>query len=331
MFDALIRRKMAAEADQQIDKALIAGAPMMITPPRTEAGFVAALTLGAMPRIGSLWSRRYRQRGLTFELRSVFCHQSPMVLYGPCASRARCELADLLVVVDRNDQGLPWSRRASFIQVKMACRIDRVSFSGSSSKKQLALYQNWPLFDFEDPRIRLKRVDFRRGSDAFDSVSIGVIDRHILPSGSPPLLRQHAVLPTPRLAWNGLTLGRYLTRLVEGPHTGAGRVASRSLATPWSRTVQRLLEVTYNDVFHHRATLGEAAVPRGTSALTIAGPGLTYWLGENASVELRPPPPDTPGRVLRDGPIGISLIQVRISSTETPARSRGERLVARRG
>jgi hypothetical protein len=154
---------MAVKADQAIAKALLYGSNQMHFPPRSEIGFVAAVTLTGIWDIAKAWTSLCENHGLKLELSGVFCHAAPKVLFSGTKTRpSRCELADLLVVVDITTAG-NLVRRATLIQAKMARAAGRVSLSGASSAVQLDLYQNWYLFDFEEAIYGLKGIDLKAG------------------------------------------------------------------------------------------------------------------------------------------------------------------------
>lgn len=253
---------MASAANDAIHKSLLHGSNGMLLPPRTEVGFVAAVTPGAIRDIASAWTPLLVGSGFSLDLSGVFCHGAPMVTFkGTKAQSRRCELADLLIVVDVVTGNTP-IRRASLIQAKMANAAERVKLSGRSSIVQLDLYQNWHLFDFEEAAYGMNRVDFNVGKAASDSGTFGVIDRHL----KPPVWTQHAVSPTPTRTSNKVRLGGFIAEMVNGG-SGFGRLATPSLQTDWSKTVEGLLMVTYARAFHHKATLGPVSAQRGVHAV----------------------------------------------------------------
>jgi hypothetical protein len=181
---------MSIKADREVDFILSRGANFMIKTPKAEVGYVAAIALDGVFRIGAAWQQLLAHERYKLNLTSVFCHATPQITYSKAHGVSRCELADLLVVVD-----LPRVtplRIASLIQVKMANRAQRVAFAGQSSQKQLYLYQNWPRFYF------VETANF--GTDIFDiqkkvpdAGTFGIIDRHLKNSiGRPPVWAQHA-------------------------------------------------------------------------------------------------------------------------------------------
>ena len=151
---------MDAAANQAIGQVLQHGSAKMHTPPRTEVGFVAAVTLGGIKAIAKTWKPILAGAGLTLDLTGVFCHAAPMVNFTGSKRQAKsCELADLLVVVDVTRAGL-LEGRAALVQAKMARAAGRVSLSGMSTITQLDLYQNWHVFDFEDGAYGMSGVNF---------------------------------------------------------------------------------------------------------------------------------------------------------------------------
>jgi len=254
---------MASLADAAIDNALYVGSPTMIMRPRTEVGFVAAVTLGSIGDIAAAWRPLCSGLGLGLDLVGVFCHGAPLVEFTYARrERRRCELADLLLVVDINSAG-SFTRRAVLIQAKMARAAGRVSLSGASSLVQLDLYQHWPKFDFMEPVYGMSNVDFTQGATTSDSGTIGVIDRHFRKQ---PVWTQHPASPTPAIIRAEPHLGEFMAEMVGGA-SGFGRPATPSLQTDWSETVEQLLKETYRRAFHHKPTLGPTSVPRGVRAI----------------------------------------------------------------
>ncbi|OAP35835.1 hypothetical protein AU381_16770 [Sinorhizobium glycinis] len=251
---------MASSASAAIGQSLSRGAPAMINVPRTEPGLVAAVTSHAVPTIARNWRRILAPHGVRIELSAVFTHQAPRVRFKSTHKvRALCELADLLLVVDDEDTG---RRRASLIQAKMASQRGTVKISRLQDKLQLDLFQNWPIFDFEEPIYKLAKLNFHHGGPAAQCGRYGVIDRHWNgPPRSPDWSQMHPS-NVPGKTAGSQTLADFIVRLVSGR---AGRDATLSLRTDWSKTVDALMTITYARQFQHRATLGAARFPRGNS------------------------------------------------------------------
>lgn len=307
---------MSAASDQAIGQALLVGSQAMITPPRAEVGFVAAVTLGAIGDIATAWKPLCAGLGFRLELHGVFCHAVPIVRFRDGNGHVkRCELADLLVVIDITT-GSTFLRRAALIQAKMARAAARVSVTGKSSITQLDLYQYWHRFDFEEPAIDMRRVNFNAGTGAAYSGTFGVIDRHLRDRAwEPPVWTQHAARPTPEIIISSHPrLGEFMTEMVDGTKAGFGRLATPSMQTDWSKAVERLLKVTYERVFTHRATLGGVRSRRGVSAVaclsfkTAAELARGIW-GQSGG---RPPFDDIPVLEFDDPPAGISLVHVEL-------------------
>lgn len=325
MLARKIVEAMSATADQAIGQALLVGSQAMITPPRAEVGFVAAVTLGAIGDIATAWTPLCAGLGFTLELHSVFCHAVPIVRFRDGNGRAkRCELADLLVVIDIMTGGT-LLRRATLIQAKMARAAARVSVTGKSSATQLDLYQNWHRFDFEEPALDMQRVNFGMGTGAAYSGTFGVIDRHLRDRAwEPPVWTQHAARPTPEIIISSdPRLGKFMAEIVDGTKTGFGRLATPSMQTDWSKAVERLLKVTYEHVLTHRATLGVVRPRRGVSAVaclsfkTAAEFARGIW-GQSGG---HPPFEDIPLLEFDDPPAGISLVHVELHDERSPSRS----------
>jgi hypothetical protein len=303
---------MASAANSGIDNALLVGSDAMLSPPRSEVGFVAAVTLGGIPDIAKAWKPLCAGCGLTLQLTGVFCHAAPMVKFiDGHGKRRHCELADLLLVVDVTSAGAV-VRRAALVQAKMARAAERVSLSGKSSRAQLDLYQNWYRFDFDDAAYGMTRVNFMNGGVGTSSGTFGVIDRHLK---SPPVWTQHAARPKPSVILYQPELGEFIAEMVDGTRVGFGRLATPSPHNDWSKAVKRLLKVTYARAFHHKATLNSAGARRGVRTVaclnfqSMAGLTGEMWGGSNGR-----PPHD--GVVIREDDcehLGISLMHIQIA------------------
>lgn len=297
---------MIKSAQDEITQALAFGSPGMIAIPRTEPGLVAAVHLGAVPRIASAWKAELAPLGATIKLSGVFCHQSPMVTYiDSKGSVRRCELADLLVVVDSQ---MPWfmGRTAVLIQAKMAAAYGTVSPTGVSSLTQLELYQRWPAFDFEQAAYRMTAVDIKHGTDHALSGTFGVIDRHWRRSGA-PRWSQHPASPTPCKTKGFPELGKFLARMCVGV-PGFGRDANPTAGTAWSNMIEKLLRENQVKMFQHKATLGGVFANRSVKAfmqMQSVPPFFSITSGGAA-------PPDGEFEVLEDGPTGISMLHIEV-------------------
>jgi hypothetical protein len=124
MLPRRIVAEMADTANDAIGNALLLGSQAMRSPPRTEVGFVAAVTLGAVRDIAAAWTGLCAGSVFSLKLFGVFCHAAPMVKFtGANGQPRRCELADLVIVVDVITAGSP-VRRAALVQAKMAHRAE---------------------------------------------------------------------------------------------------------------------------------------------------------------------------------------------------------------
>lgn len=297
---------MSKSAQAEITQALAWGAPGMRATPRTEPGLVAAVHLGAVPNIAAAWKAELAPLGATVKLTGVFCHQSPMVTYVNAKGQGRrCELADLLVVVDSQ---LPWftGRTAVLIQAKMAAGYGTVSPTGISSLTQLELYQLWPAFDFEQASYGMKSVNLKHGTDHDRSGTFGVIDRHWRRSGA-PRWTQHPASPTPSKTTGVPELGKFLASICLGK-PGYGRNANFASGTAWSKMIDKLLCENQAKMFRHKAILGGNSAPRSVTAfmqMQAVPPVFAVTGGGTA-------PPDGQFEVLEGGQTGISTLHVEV-------------------
>jgi hypothetical protein len=268
MFPRKVIKEMADKADAAINLALFNGAQPMRGGSHSELAYVGAVTLDGLHGISAAWKPICRGLGMTMRLLGVYCHAAPQVLFDGKVRRTKCELADLLVVTDVKKKGV-LTRRAALIQAKMARAKDRVSLAGDSSRKQLDLYQNWYRFDFVESAYSMKRVDFLVGADPGSSGTFGVIDPRFY---GEPRWSQLAARPTPqRFSSQTPQLGRFIAEMTVGTRPGFGRLATPSLRTDWSKTVELLLTETYARAFTNKARNGPPRPPRGTTAIVCFG------------------------------------------------------------
>ncbi|WP_339110008.1 hypothetical protein [Thioclava sp. GXIMD4216] len=111
---------LSTAADTAIKNALMAGA-LMQRKPSNEVGFVAAVVRRGVSDIARAWSPLLLPHGLSVGVHGVFCHKSPEATFTDINGKTvKCELADLLVVVEDYLGGRPGRRWAALIQAKMA-------------------------------------------------------------------------------------------------------------------------------------------------------------------------------------------------------------------
>lgn len=306
---------LTSSADAVVDDVLLRGSHGMRARPRTEVGFVAAITLGGVPGIASAWTPLLTSHGYSLKIDGVFCHAAPIVSFmGAGGLTARCELADLLVVVDHFDAKGQLTRRASLIQAKMASKAARVSLMGNSSLRQLDLYQNWPAFSFVEVIYGSKPYGLKTVGTG-DAGSFGIIDRHFRNSvKSPPRWTQHAASPTPADITTEPTFGGFVAHMLGTSARVCGRVAVPGGTDDWSQVVDLLLKVTYEKAFRHGPTLGGSAPPRGTTAFVFRAAALLQKSGTSRRSARDWRPPFDGFEVFEDGePGGISILRLEIS------------------
>ncbi len=272
MFPRKVVKEMADEADAAINLALFNAAQPMLGGSHSELAYVGAVTLDGLHGISDAWKPICRALGMTMRLLGVYCHAAPQVSFDGKSKGTRCELADLLVVTDIKKRGV-LSRRAALIQAKMARAKDRVSLTGDSSRKQLDLYQNWYRFDFVDRAYGMTQVNFRVGAQPGNSGTFGVIDPRFY---GEPHWTQLAARPTPQIFSSQTPqLGRFIAEMADGTQPGFGRLATPSLKTDWSKTIELLLTETYARAFANKARVGPPRPPRGATAIACFGSNST--------------------------------------------------------
>jgi hypothetical protein len=257
---------LATDADREINNSL---STCSGPPPKGEVDCVAEILVNGMPAVAGAWGPTLASVGCALTLHSVFCHGSPMVDYPPGSPVNRCELADLLVVMDFVTAS-GTDRTANLIQAKLD-KHGSVAISAGTPMRQLNLYQRWPTFDFAskayDPRTR----DFV-GAIIWPSIfhDAGRYGAIVLSLGTEEWRQIDPTLPTPFITGSGLTFGDFLAGLADAqPHYGA--VAQHCIGPPpttfddWSYTVAELLDITYRHT--HRALV--RAGGSGTRGVTL--------------------------------------------------------------
>ena len=286
MLPTAIDTLLSTAADAAIQNVLAHGGAR--TPaPSGEVSAVRTMTLDGFDDIAAAWSPILWSVGCRIDLRAVFCHSRPHVTFpqiphpqypgGPLARR--CELADLLIVIDHVD---PFQeideRRAVLVQAKML-KGGKIAPSGKEWIQHELL--GWlPAFTFVDtgydPRSRDLKGTPLVGASHF-TAEYGGIDL----KSSPPVW-QHW-LPDTATPWFqlDLPLADYLAGMATGD-THCSREAVRGGADDWSFTVDELLRVTAA-----RPITKKSGVLRGndnvvgfvadTSQLPDAGGGGAYF------------------------------------------------------
>jgi hypothetical protein len=244
------------------------------------------------------------------------CHAAPLVRFKrPNGVVSSCELADLLVVVDRQRSGKP-IRIASLIQAKMAGKAMRVHLTGPSSMRQLDLYQFWPTFSFVD-RVYGPDVYNLTSKTTEDAGTFGVIDRHFKNAPrTPPLWTQHRAKPTPQVITNEPLLGTFIANMTAANASGYGRIALPGGKDDWSKVVDLLLQVTYARAFRRTSTLGAAAPQRGNTAMAYLRTGPSAGSLRGRADGSWWPPFEGFEVIEDDAPGGISVLHLTLAELE---------------
>lgn len=100
---------------------------------------------------------------------------------------------------------------------------------------------------------------------------------------------------------------------------GFGRLSTPLLQTDWSKTVERLLTVTYARAFHHKPSLGPFSAPRGIHVAACLTFATAVDLTDIAGGQLSGRPPFGDAEIIMDdgGPSGISVFHVKLTTAET--------------
>ena len=236
-----IAEQLALAAHAGFQQALASGGPRSGGRPGDEVAAVKAIVLDGFAEAAAEWTRLLGPYGYRLELRPVFVHSRPHVAFTKTdGTPGRCELADLLVVIDfqPSGDGRP-DRRAVLIQGKVA-KKGRIRLYGKEWV-QFELLSRWPRFTFAtpgyDPRARNLTGPATPGS-------------HIL-TGEYGAIHLAAALPhwtqlmvTPPKGFIGdCDFGQFLATMAFGAGM-CGREADAGGADDWSFTVDELLRVT---------------------------------------------------------------------------------------
>ena len=217
--------------------------------PSGEVSAVRTMTLDGFDEIAAAWSPIVKASGYRIELRAVFCHSRPHVTFTPVphpnypggTTPRRCELADLLIVIDHVDRLKKVDdRHAVLVQAKLL-KGGVVKLSGNEWVQHELLA--WlPPFTFVDPGYDLRSRDLSGtplvGLPAY-TAEYGGIDL----KSSPPEWR-HELTQTSAPWFNApVSLACFMAKMATG-NTNFSRKAARGGVDDWSFTVDELLRVT---------------------------------------------------------------------------------------
>ncbi|WP_375458511.1 hypothetical protein [uncultured Enterovirga sp.] len=289
---------LGAAAESVIQRALSRGG-RATSKPRGEVGAVASVTLDGTPSVAAAWRKLLPRVDLSMV--GVFCHGSPMVdVSYSNGTTGRCELADLLLVVDETDRhGAVKDRRANLVQAKLLA-----GGTLKTSSVQHHLLTGWPSFSFASGAYGSAPRDFSASGlpgRTDESGRYGAID----------------LLSTPR-SWKqnlpathntaGDSLGSFLAGMLLGI-PGFGRKAIKGAGDDWSSTMDELLTVTALQPLHHSSSLrsGRSRL-RGVFAFALV---LDDPLNTGAfAVSFDPPPIEEPPGERPARERGISVIRI---------------------
>lgn len=236
-------------ADPVIATVLTSGGTRSGKPPHDEVSAVRAMTLDGFDQIAAAWSPILKAHGYRIDLRAIFCHSRPHVTFAPVPhpkysggpTPRRCELADLLIVIDHFD---PFKkiddRHAVLIQAKML-----KGGAVKPSRKEWVQHEllAWlPSFTFVDhgydPRSRDLNGPPQVGVPAY-TAEYGGIDL----KSSPPEWWHELTQTTKPWFRSPVRLACYLAKMATGANAYS-RKAVRGGSDDWSFTVDELLRVT---------------------------------------------------------------------------------------
>ena len=293
---------LSSLATSAIQTALDAGGGRTVRP-FDEISAVKSVLSEGFKQIESDWTPILARAGYRLDLQPVFTHSRPQVV----SSAGRCELADLLVVMDESGgSGRPADRRAVLVQAKRLKDPHTRIKLDSKEYKQFDLLSGWPDFNFVeaayDKRTRNFRTLLSPADDPHLSGEYGAIDLRPTPR---TWVQQLTHLP---YTFNGdHELGDYLVHMAMGTDR-YGRIAVPGGADDWSFTVDELLSVT-----------GAKEIVEGSNVMRLQ----PYILGMMSLDDGSPPGGGgasgaEDGDGWRDGP--ISIVRLRFAPLEEPLR-----------
>ena len=216
--------------------------------PRGEVSAVRTMTLDGFDQIATAWSPILRASGYRIDLRAVFCHSRPHVTftvprpkYQQGTTLRRCELADLLIVIDHVDRVKKVDdRHAVLVQAKML-KSGAVMPSGKEwIQHELLAWLH--AFNFVDRSYNQRSRDLRgiplvglpshtAEYGGIDLKSVPPVWRHELPQTTAPWFNSPA------------SLASYMAGMATG-NPDYSRKAVRGGSDDWSFTVDELLRLT---------------------------------------------------------------------------------------
>ncbi|MBB4097473.1 hypothetical protein [Sphingomonas kyeonggiensis] len=241
-YDPLLVDQLAAAAETTVRDVLDQGGPRTLRP-SGEVGAVRALTLDGFDAIAAAWDPLLRPALHRLELTAVFTHSRPHVSFTPIRytkGTGVCELADLLIVMDHQDQGGGITdRRAALVQAKRY-KSRKIKLSGSDWTQHELLADLRP-FTFVDPGYDARVRDLNGTplvgdpalSAEYGGVEIDLAPRHW----------SHWLPVSPNGLRAEVAIGDYLAHMAMGVG-GCGREAQAGASDDWSFTVDELLRVT---------------------------------------------------------------------------------------
>lgn len=283
MLPSTLAYALSTAADTAIASVLAHGG-RSTSKPSGEVSAVRTMTLDGFDEIAAAWSPILTAGGFRVHLRAVFCHSRPHVTFTPVphpnyptgTTPRRCELADLLIVIDHIDRfKMIDDRRAVLIQAKML-KGGAIKPSGKEWVQHELLA--WlPPFTFidsgYDPRSRNLRRTPLVGTPEH-TAEYGGIDL----KSSPPVWRNELTQTTAPWFDMPVSLAKFMAQMATG-NAYYSREAVRGGSDDWSFTVDELLRVTAM----HPITL-KSGVARGndnivgfiTDTSSLGGNGNNY-------------------------------------------------------
>jgi hypothetical protein len=240
--DPVMIQQLATAAEQAINDTLEKGGPRSPRP-RGEVSAVRTLVLDGFDGLADAWEPVLRPASHRVELTAIFTHSRPHVSFSPkryTKSTGRCELADLLIVIDHQDySGKVDERRAALVQAKRN-KGGKIKLSGSDWT-QHELLLDLCAFTFVDPgydpRVRTLAgtplVGLPKVTAEYGGVEIDGTPRQWkfwLPEAPDDLVAD-------------VPIGTYLASMAAGLDQ-YGREADPGGNDDWSFTVDELLRVT---------------------------------------------------------------------------------------
>ncbi|MEI8395040.1 MAG: hypothetical protein WCF85_09920 [Rhodospirillaceae bacterium] len=272
---------LAGAANAEIDRAMASPNPIWIGKyPNDEVSFVAAFVLFGVAGVAGSWNKILNPLGLQVVSSGVVCHgrYTEAVFTDALGRKMRCELADLLVVIDDN-ASTPNKRMAVLVQAKMADSGGGKHIKDVGDLKQHELLSKWPPFTLPKKNFDSRTRDFC--TCAFPGKPLDCGWYGLIKDQPSPEWHQQA--PAISMPAGGDKLGTFLANMAASQPDYGREAAVSGRGDDWSFTVDELLRVTGSKgiLFSHKPGL-VGRHPRYISAFGVHGRSIAMIWSDHA-------------------------------------------------